>query len=151
MDAKDRRPVQLWAASRRWKTNRFWPMKNWCLGWDPKKNAEFPPAFHPPGKVSHWNSENSIFFSFPFLSNIRGVVLGALHVSDSMPKGAEDPGIQTDQNCYVLLGSSGFIYKSLKTIIRPLVPSRKHSQENARIKKKHLKISEPNLPARGVN
>lgn len=37
------------------------------VGLDPQKNAEFPPA-HPPGKVSHWNSENSnfFFFSFPF-------------------------------------------------------------------------------------
>lgn len=112
-------------------------MKNGCLGWIPKKCGISTSAFHP-GKVSHWNYENSHFFSFPFLSNIRGVVLGALHVSDSMPKGAEDPGIQTDQNCYVLLGSSGFIYKSLKTIIRPLVPSRKHSQENARMIKRNI-------------
>ena len=79
-----------------------------------------------------------IFFSFPFLSNIRGVVLGALSCFRFYAKGAEDPGIQTGQNCYVLLGSSGFLYKSLKTIIRPLVPSRKHSQENARMKKKNI-------------
>ena len=137
MDAKDRRPVQLWAASRRRKTNRFcrWKTDAWMLG-SQKKNR-FPPAFHPPGKVSHWNSENSNFF-FPFLSFPTSAELfwEPFHVSDSMPKGAEEPGIQTDQNCYVLLGSSGFIYKSLKTIIRPLVPSRKHSQENARMKKK---------------
>ena len=127
------RPLRRWKG----KTNRFcrWKTDAWVGS---QKNAEFPPALSAQEKFLTEIMRTPIFFSFPFLSNIRGVVLGALHVSDSMPKGAEDPGIQTDQNCYVLLGSSGFIYKSLKTIIRPLVPSRKHSQENARMIKRNI-------------
>ena len=94
-------------------------------------------------KSSFQHTRDEFLTEHPSLpANIRGALLGPLPSCFRFhAKGAEDPGIQTDQSCYLLLGSSGLIYKSSRSKLLDLPSLQENIGKkcpNARKSSKHL-------------